>query len=158
MLLTEKKGQQIAGVRELQEAVRLRPRLVQHRIALIEHGKGVLTVAEMEQLFVEAADLNSRNLFLWALRADFIFDHGVHDQQNAEQIVDLLQAVFGSLSEEATHERTMGRARLQLGICLEALGRSQEARRSYEILLSLKEATAEQKREAARRLRSLLGR
>lgn len=155
MVLIDKKGRQEAGVRELKRAVQLRPRHALARIALLEHGKGVLTVEEMQQLFEEAARLAPRNIMLWALRADFIFDHGERNQENAELIVNLLQGVFASVSEETTGEKAFVRARLQLAICLEGLGRTAEARRSYQILLDLEEATAEQKREAASRLREL---
>lgn len=156
MLLIHEKGQREAGVRELQRAVELRPRHVQMRLHLLEYGKGVLTSEELERQFEETARLAPENLFLWTLRADYIYQYGERNAENAKLIVDLLEGVFASLSEEATREKLMVTARLQLARCLEGLGRREDAIRSYQILLSLKEATKEQKDEAGGSLRQLL--
>ncbi len=56
---------------------------------------------------------------------------------------------------QTTHQEPYIRARLQLATCLRALRRVDKARHSYQILLSLPEATREQKQEARQGLEAL---
>ncbi|MHC4921913.1 MAG: hypothetical protein ACYTKC_20290 [Planctomycetota bacterium] len=155
MILIEEKGQKAEGVRELQNALQLQPRQLMLRLALIEHGKGILKREELHQLLVDGAAMYPNDVMMWVLQADFIYEHAEITAQNAKTIVDLIEGAFSAVSEKATHDKHFVRARLQLANCLRALRRVDEARRSYEILLALAEATPEQKQEARQGLAAL---
>jgi tetratricopeptide (TPR) repeat protein len=155
MLLIIEKKQTRAGLDELMAAMRLRPRRLPYRMSVLDHGIGVLGPEVVQRLLVEALEIAPNDVMLGVLQAAFIHEYAERIPENYGHIVKLLQRVFRSVPDEVTKHRRYITARVHLGDAYAALNRKDEARRAYEFVVNLTEATAEQKNLAQKGLASL---
>ena len=158
MMLIKEKGLENQGVRELRRALELEPRRfpLPARLIVIDYGVPVLGREAIQKIIVEGQTIYPRSLEMAAAAASFVFDEGERTAMNANIVIDLLTDVFRALNtKDGQHHERFVKARLQLAHCLKAVGRVDEARQSYENLLSLEKATADQRKEARTALAEL---
>ncbi|MCA8955768.1 MAG: hypothetical protein KDC87_06830 [Planctomycetes bacterium] len=148
MLLIEHGGDRPGGVAELRAAVRLQPESRAMRLALLDHGLGVLAPQDARAEMIAAAERYPRDLTVAALQASFLFQYAEVSRANAQEVVRRLEQVFAAVPAARAGDPTFVRARLELAHCLKALGRKAEARASYQALLAQPRATARQRQEA----------
>ena len=156
MLLIQEKKQKVAGVNQLLQAVRLRPRKLAYRLAFLDHGIRVVKSPDLlRDVIVEGLEMYPREIMLIVLQAAFIHEWAERTPENWQHVVGMLEGVFRAVPEEATKQRRYITARVHLGDAYAALGRKDEARREYDFVLRLTEANPEQKKLAREGLAAL---
>ena len=97
MLLIKEKKRVEAGLKELTRATELRPRLLEYRLALLDHGIGVLPPEQVRQILRTGLEHHPAAVMLSVMEAAFILEYAVLTPDLYRHVVDLLTGVFRTL-------------------------------------------------------------